>query len=1077
MAEMLLAATSGAEQIYFIIDPKDSTQDGVVVTETNVRHVPFWSYVSRTQVQPIKTSSFLQGLWDMNGPQSPDWMDAYQSRTEPFSEEVIKQIKPFLVEVPAQKEPKATDDGLSARVATKDDSLEVKAKRVPLRQEPYDPDARDGDNDGIIQEGTPWERPAATRFLTSAGEEFAQGFTATDRPAGRIVDADGNDVDYKPTYERAETGTIGVGRQIGQLERQPKPEQPKPKQPAAAEPGKEPAEKPGKPKVGTPLADHGAGSLKEQGLQSVRQTAAPQPPPAPKPPATEAPAAPVRIDPEIVDRANIPYRPGVGADGEPLVYKRDPNDGGPSFEVSVDDKVREILKDIDKFIEDNPDNEEIKRIREELDSEVPDKFERQVKQEVVDRGLNDVIEAYSKPGKSVYVTLPDDKAVEVLRSGRIKTIHETGTSQGQKDPKVRVEVEEARLGVPKNLSAERRPVYGWIRPIKSADGTEEEGALNTEIYGRIHLRLKKGVRSRSTMTLGDTINDKRTGVPLTPEQRTEIVWGQYGRAVESGGPAAAMTTPDRIRGQMARAAISKSHGDEARSRVHARFLEEYPALRAAIGDAPDFTSTGWGRGFAHYTEVQVHGGVDIEDVEAIEVPEGLPEETLAELKRLADERGIKVEVQESKTKPLPTRTTVKPAEDFSAKASGPAEEISDEEFRRKTLEYQTKLAGDPDERTGIWKLWSNLKLKVKGGGTVTVDRLELADDEKSDDAIGDAAIAKVVAAHLVATRMRELGYSPSSIFKDEQDLWITREGRLHPLPSSSGNDMSDLGYTLIDPSDPNYQDLLDESAVSLIISSWTIGSSMIGTPLQRALQDAAAQSFGLDQEMLVTEGDEITDEMKQALQGFIEASYSRTQEALEGMDIKEVMVHRGFSVDLADVGLDDARDPKTIEGVAARHYLLGENDISIPVTLRALSSFSTDKETADDFSTAETDQGASITISAVIPSERIVTFPGAGLGCLGESEFVIRGSKDGESDMFRAEFDIPRKLEGRNGELSDPLAASRLIEPEMYSSEPEFNAEAYYNTLSPAVQRIIDSAETPRERMSTLRELWEEDML
>lgn len=284
MAEMLLAATSGTEQIYFVIDPKDPTQDGVVVTEISVQRVPFWSYVTRTRVQPIKTSDFLQSLWNPDGPKSSDWMNTYLSRTEPFSEEVIKQIKPFLVDVPRRKEPKVVDDGLLP-VNKKSLPSEVltKAGRRPLKQEPYDPDARDGDNDGIVQEGTPWERPAATRLMDAAGNLIERGREATSRPTGlRVVDADGNDVDYTPTYERAETGTIGVGRQIG--EGVDKPSSPR-KKPDVVDEGAKPEAKPdggvAKPASGTPLADHGATSLKERGLISVRESAAPPPPPAP----------------------------------------------------------------------------------------------------------------------------------------------------------------------------------------------------------------------------------------------------------------------------------------------------------------------------------------------------------------------------------------------------------------------------------------------------------------------------------------------------------------------------------------------------------------------------------------------------------------------------------------------------------------------------------------------------------------------------------------------------------------------------------------------------------------------------
>ena len=155
---------------------------------------------------------------------------------------------------------------------------EAKAARFPLNQEPYDPDARDGDGDGIVQEGTAWERPAATRLMDAAGNLIERGREASSRPTGiRVVDENGNDVDYTPTYERAETGTIGAARQIGEtpsVTRKPSEVKPiveeKPQRPV-----------PAKPTSGTPLADHGATSLKERGLISVRESAAPPPPPAP----------------------------------------------------------------------------------------------------------------------------------------------------------------------------------------------------------------------------------------------------------------------------------------------------------------------------------------------------------------------------------------------------------------------------------------------------------------------------------------------------------------------------------------------------------------------------------------------------------------------------------------------------------------------------------------------------------------------------------------------------------------------------------------------------------------------------
>lgn len=111
-----------------------------------------------------------------------------------------------------------------------------------LRPEPYDPDARDADGDGIVQEQTAWERPVGTNLVDELGRAITRGSNVGARPRGmRVVDSSGNDVDYTPTYAR----------------------------PGAA---------PGAERVGgaTALADHGAGSLKERGLPTVRAAAAPR---------------------------------------------------------------------------------------------------------------------------------------------------------------------------------------------------------------------------------------------------------------------------------------------------------------------------------------------------------------------------------------------------------------------------------------------------------------------------------------------------------------------------------------------------------------------------------------------------------------------------------------------------------------------------------------------------------------------------------------------------------------------------------------------------------------------------------
>lgn len=89
---------------------------------------------------------------------------------------------------------------------------------LKLRVEPYDPDAIDADNDGIVQEGTAWERPAGSRLLDEIGNEVQRGLTSMSRPSMRVVGSDGADISYKPSYGTgAALKKRGKPSQLGKL--------------------------------------------------------------------------------------------------------------------------------------------------------------------------------------------------------------------------------------------------------------------------------------------------------------------------------------------------------------------------------------------------------------------------------------------------------------------------------------------------------------------------------------------------------------------------------------------------------------------------------------------------------------------------------------------------------------------------------------------------------------------------------------------------------------------------------------------------------------------------------------------
>ena len=87
-----------------------------------------------------------------------------------------------------------------------------------FRPDPYNPNAVDADSDGIVQEGTLFERPAGTRFVNLDGSELRmmiRGDNLSVLDSIRLVDADGNPVEYDQSWR---AGKLSIGQQVGTLE-------------------------------------------------------------------------------------------------------------------------------------------------------------------------------------------------------------------------------------------------------------------------------------------------------------------------------------------------------------------------------------------------------------------------------------------------------------------------------------------------------------------------------------------------------------------------------------------------------------------------------------------------------------------------------------------------------------------------------------------------------------------------------------------------------------------------------------------------------------------------------------------
>lgn len=70
-----------------------------------------------------------------------------------------------------------------------------------LRPEPYKQNAVDADGDGVVQEGTAFERPAGTSLLDGAGSPLSDGLSSLERDTSwSVVDRSGQRISYTPSY-------------------------------------------------------------------------------------------------------------------------------------------------------------------------------------------------------------------------------------------------------------------------------------------------------------------------------------------------------------------------------------------------------------------------------------------------------------------------------------------------------------------------------------------------------------------------------------------------------------------------------------------------------------------------------------------------------------------------------------------------------------------------------------------------------------------------------------------------------------------------------------------------------------
>lgn len=172
----------------------------------------------------------------------------------------------------------------------------------------------------------------------------------------------------------------------------------------------------------------------------------------------------------------------------------------------------------------------------------------------------------------------------ILRAGRFRTVFDAGIkSRGLNNPSVRAKHEQGMWGYEPDSDPSVRPVYGYLAgDVRHAP---KEGEALAQ-YGRIEVRLKDRVRSRTTAMFGDSLDMRHAGRPSQVDNPDGWAWTY-------ANPGGLVT-------------------------------HHY-----SVGDRDPDDRSG-------YIEAQVHGGVSVDDIESVVFPSA----PSPELKDLLAQAGI-----------------------------------------------------------------------------------------------------------------------------------------------------------------------------------------------------------------------------------------------------------------------------------------------------------------------------------------------------------------------------------------------------------------------------------------------------
>lgn len=178
------------------------------------------------------------------------------------------------------------------------------------------------------------------------------------------------------------------------------------------------------------------------------------------------------------------------------------------------------------------------------------------------------VEAAQQP---VRINLTRDSLEGVVQDGRFKSVFEKPSYTEYMEQRLKVETE--CIGIPKSINPAERPIYGSV-------------AGEANMYGEIQVNLKETVKNRTTMILGDSFAEQN------PVSIIDVLSGDITRSNLAQASPLISTNTNQFQGLF-------------------HLLKN--------GEKPSIILNKFKKSQA-YWEVQIHGGVQVSDIESVILP-------------------------------------------------------------------------------------------------------------------------------------------------------------------------------------------------------------------------------------------------------------------------------------------------------------------------------------------------------------------------------------------------------------------------------------------------------------------------